>query len=153
MITLPPTIATRCPECESTNLIWDHTPNKLTDVVNGRLTTHDVETLFYLGCGTCGETLAHLSPDNLAAILNQPSNRLCTCDDIIPAAARLRVVDAALFPGATPPPDHQPDYRLELDTPTGGEVCLPREADAAYAVRVAYRDGWPITHTPVQAPS
>jgi hypothetical protein len=68
--------------------------------------------------------------------------RLCQCVDIIPPVLRLRVVDVALFPGATPPIGHVPDYRLEIDTPTGGEVTFHRGADAGHVVAYARHEGW-----------
>jgi hypothetical protein len=154
MIIMPPDIPTHCRECESTNLVWDQTPHKLTDVVNGRLTMHDVETLFYLGCLGCGATLAHLSPDQLTEILNQPSTRVCACTETIPATARLRIVDVAVYPRSKErAAAFLPDYRLEMDTPTGGEVCLPHGADATYAVEAAKREGWPITEHPARTPA
>lgn len=70
------------------------------------------------------------------------SKRLCMCVEVVPAALRLRVIDAALFPGATPREGHVPDYRLEIDTPTGGEVSFHRGADASDVVAYVKQEGW-----------
>jgi hypothetical protein len=39
-----------------------------------------------------------------------------------------------------------PDYRLEIDTPTGGEVAFHRGADAADVAAYARREGWLLDH-------
>jgi len=60
----------QCSACGSYRLVWSAGPVKLNGIVDGRLTMHDVETRFYLGCEECSETLIHnVSPDEVAAAL------------------------------------------------------------------------------------
>lgn len=59
-----------CPACGEKELSWGVVPHNKSGVVDGRLTLNDVETIFYLGCDHCSETLlAHVSPDVVAAAL------------------------------------------------------------------------------------
>jgi len=37
-----------------------------------------------------------------------------------------------------------PDYRFEIDTPTGGEVTFNRHAEASYIMAYAEREGWDV---------
>lgn len=60
----------------------------------------------------------------------------------------IRVVDLAERPGypkedlrGNPTPEH--DYRLEADTPTGGEITFHRGADAVDIALYWQREGWP----------
>ena len=61
---------TACRHCGSTALTWATSIVNRTDVQQGRLNTRDVECLFYLGCDTCSETLAMLSADRVADLVN-----------------------------------------------------------------------------------
>lgn len=59
-----------CPECGESALTWDVQPRNKTGVADGRLTLHDVETIFYLGCSFCSATLlAHVDPETVARYL------------------------------------------------------------------------------------
>lgn len=61
---------TQCRECGSESLTWD-THNKTdTGVPEGRLRSLEVKCLFVLGCDDCSETLAILSADRVASLLN-----------------------------------------------------------------------------------
>lgn len=63
-----------CPACaESKKLSWStHPRNKSGGVVNGRLNLHDVETIFYLACDYCSETvISRVDPDVVAAALTE----------------------------------------------------------------------------------
>jgi hypothetical protein len=72
----------RCPECDGTDLSWATAPNKtVCGVADGRLRMNEVETVFYLGCEECSETLIHsVSADDVATFLTDqkwrpPANR------------------------------------------------------------------------------
>lgn len=67
-----------CPQCSDEGdgimrvrkLTWSPAPRNKSGVANGRLTMNDVETIFYLGCDHCSETLiSEVSPDEVAAAL------------------------------------------------------------------------------------
>jgi hypothetical protein len=61
-----------CPECGEKRLAWGTHPRNKSGVVNGRLTLNDVETIFYLACDYCSETLlAHVDPETVAAALTE----------------------------------------------------------------------------------
>lgn len=63
-----------CPECGvKGELTWGtHPRNKTGGVVDGRLRMYDVETIFYLACDFCSETLiARVDPDEVAAALTK----------------------------------------------------------------------------------
>lgn len=61
-----------CPQCGEEKLAWAAGPVKLNTVADGRLTMHDVETTFHLGCEECSETLIHsVSPETVAAFLTE----------------------------------------------------------------------------------
>nr|WP_177429601.1 MULTISPECIES: hypothetical protein [unclassified Pseudomonas] len=63
---------TACKECGSESLTWQtHNRVRLTcHVQQGRLKTNEVECLFVLGCDECSETLATLSADQVAELMN-----------------------------------------------------------------------------------
>lgn len=59
-----------CPACGEKALAWNPHPKKLTGVVDGRLRASDVETIFYLSCDYCSETLIpEVSPREVAEAL------------------------------------------------------------------------------------
>lgn len=61
-----------CKECGSTLLTWQ-THNRVhlsCPVQNGRLKTNEVECLFVLGCDGCSETVAVLTADKVASLMN-----------------------------------------------------------------------------------
>lgn len=59
-----------CKECGSTHLTWQTSIVNRSDVQQGRLNTRDVECLFFLGCDDCSETLATISADEVAGLMN-----------------------------------------------------------------------------------
>ncbi|MHA6236858.1 hypothetical protein [Pseudomonas fluorescens group sp. PF-69] len=61
---------TTCRHCGSTALTWATSIVNRSDVQQGRLNTRDVECLFSLGCDTCSETLAMVSADRVADLVN-----------------------------------------------------------------------------------
>jgi hypothetical protein len=61
---------TTCRHCGGTALTWATSIVNRSAVQNGRLNTHDVECLFHLGCDTCSETLAMVSADRVADLVN-----------------------------------------------------------------------------------
>jgi hypothetical protein len=62
-----------CPSCGGAkSLEWGTHPNNKSTVANGRLTLNDVETVFYLACTYCSETvLPHVDPELIAEQLTQ----------------------------------------------------------------------------------
>jgi hypothetical protein len=61
----------RCSACGGGPLEWHHAPMSGSGVPDGRLRAGDVVSGFYLGCGTCSETLiSRVHPDEVAAALN-----------------------------------------------------------------------------------
>lgn len=61
---------TKCRECGSESLTWDTHSKTDSGVPEGRLRSHEVKCLFVLGCDDCSETLAILSADRVAGLLN-----------------------------------------------------------------------------------
>jgi len=61
---------TECKECGSTHLTWQSSIVNRSSVQQGRLNTRDVEYLFFLGCDDCSETLATISADKVASLMN-----------------------------------------------------------------------------------
>lgn len=59
-----------CKECGSTHLTWQPSVVNRSSVQQGRLNTGDVECVFFLGCDECSETLATLSADKVAGLMN-----------------------------------------------------------------------------------
>lgn len=70
---------TKCPECNSNDLVWHCTQKNLSGVVDGRLRIHEVGTEFYLGCERCSETLQVISGDQVAEWLSSSNKEI---DDI-----------------------------------------------------------------------
>ncbi len=65
------TIETMCPNCGSDELSWCATSHNKSLVDEGRLRTHEVESLFVLGCDECSETVRIVSADDVAELLNE----------------------------------------------------------------------------------
>ncbi len=61
---------TKCRECGSESLPWDTHSKTDSGVPEGRLRSHEVKCLFVLGCDDCSETLAILSADRVAGLMN-----------------------------------------------------------------------------------
>lgn len=61
---------THCRHCGGHALTWATSIINRSAVQQGRLNTHDVECVFYLGCDTCSETLAMVSADRVADLVN-----------------------------------------------------------------------------------
>ena len=60
-----------CKECGGENLQWDCTVNNKSDVQDGRLRAHDMDTLFYLGCNDCSAKVTRATGDQIAQKLNR----------------------------------------------------------------------------------
>lgn len=61
-----------CPACGEKQLSWGTHPHKLTNVADGRLTANDIETIFYLACDYCSETVIPIvDPQVVAAALTE----------------------------------------------------------------------------------
>jgi hypothetical protein len=69
-MTIKASAITTCKECGSTDLAWQTSNVTRTGIQQGRLNTSDVECLFVLGCNDCSETLATVSADKLASLMN-----------------------------------------------------------------------------------
>jgi hypothetical protein len=69
-MTIKATSITHCKECGSANLTWQVTNITRTGIPQGRLNTNDVECLFVLGCDYCSCTLATVSADKVASLMN-----------------------------------------------------------------------------------
>lgn len=61
---------TECKECGSNELTWQTSIVIRSNIVQGCLNTSDVECLFLLGCDRCSETLATVSADKVAGLMN-----------------------------------------------------------------------------------
>jgi hypothetical protein len=59
----------KCGECGSTDLEWGCTQNTNSGVVDGRLKLNEVQTIFYLGCNFCSETVKTVNADEIAIML------------------------------------------------------------------------------------
>ena len=69
LIIRPPMIV-KCKECGADDLTW-HTHNvNRSGAQEGRLRSNDIECQWFLGCNHCSETLATLSADQVAELLN-----------------------------------------------------------------------------------
>jgi hypothetical protein len=62
-----------CKECGSKHLTWQSSIVNRSSVQQGRLNTGDVGCLFFLGCDECSETLATVSADEVAVLMNAAS--------------------------------------------------------------------------------
>ena len=63
-----------CPECESTDLEWTVT-TETHGISQGRLNSHDVRAIAYLGCNECSETVGTIDGDTIALVLNNARSR------------------------------------------------------------------------------
>ena len=61
---------TACKACGSTELSWQTSIVNRSNIQQGRLNTQDVECVFFLGCDHCSETLATVSADKVAGLMN-----------------------------------------------------------------------------------
>ena len=62
---------TKCKECGSMSLSWDTHSKSASGVPEGRLRSSEVKCLFVLGCDDCSETLAIVSADKVASLMNE----------------------------------------------------------------------------------
>lgn len=62
---------TTCRHCGGTSLTWATSIINRSAVQQGRLNTHDVECVFFLGCDDCSETMNMVDADRVAALLNE----------------------------------------------------------------------------------
>lgn len=60
-----------CKVCGSTRLAWRTSIVNPSDVQQGRLNTRDVDCQFFLGCEDCSETLATISANKVAGLMNE----------------------------------------------------------------------------------
>lgn len=67
---ITPSPIEKCKECGSVHLSWQTSIVNRSSVQQGRLNTHDVECVFVLGCDECSETLATVSADKVASLMN-----------------------------------------------------------------------------------
>ncbi len=70
-MTLKALSITKCKACGGTDLTWQTAIVNRSGVQQGRLTTRDVECNFFLGCEGCSETLAMVSADKFAGLMNE----------------------------------------------------------------------------------
>lgn len=63
-------IKTKCQECGGHNLRWQSTVVNNSDVQQGRLRTHEMGVLFFLGCDDCSATVQHATGDQIARHMN-----------------------------------------------------------------------------------
>ncbi|MCO7655675.1 hypothetical protein NJC11_29700 [Pseudomonas aeruginosa] len=65
---------TECRACGSESLTWFTNNVTFSGVQQGRLRTSEVICQFVLGCDSCSETLAVVSADKIADLLNRKAN-------------------------------------------------------------------------------
>jgi hypothetical protein len=63
-------VTQRCPNCGATELEWGSAVQTRSGILDGRLNVNELTPVFYLGCKGCSETIATLSGDDVAEILN-----------------------------------------------------------------------------------
>jgi hypothetical protein len=63
-----------CPECGSTDTEWHCTQINRSSVAEGRLRTHDVSTVFFLGCNRCSETIKTMTGEEVARRMTDARN-------------------------------------------------------------------------------
>lgn len=61
---------TKCQECGGQKLRWQATVVNDSDVQEGRLRTHEMGVLFFLGCDDCSATVQRATGDQIARHLN-----------------------------------------------------------------------------------
>ncbi|HGO9799695.1 TPA: hypothetical protein ACLEB8_004885 [Pseudomonas aeruginosa] len=71
---------TKCKCCGSADLSWQTSNTVRNDIQQGRLNTNDVECVFTLGCNYCSETLAVVSADQVAALMNEQAEAARTAN-------------------------------------------------------------------------
>lgn len=64
-------LVAKCGECGSKDLVWHCSSDIVGGVVQGRLTTDDVRTVFFLGCEYCSSTVKVINGDKVAELLTQ----------------------------------------------------------------------------------
>lgn len=69
LLAATPSKVCKCRACGSTSLTWYSHQKSDSGVAEGRLRTHEVTCVFFLGCDECSETLAFASADQIAAYL------------------------------------------------------------------------------------
>jgi hypothetical protein len=90
---------TACKACRSTDLTWHTTNVNRSGIQEGRLRSGDVECLFFLGCELCSETLATVSADRVASLMNsQPVQPKADTDAVNPVAMEICVREGEFFP-------------------------------------------------------
>lgn len=62
---------TSCKKCGSKGLFWFTSNAIRNEIQQGRLNTNDVQCQFVLGCNNCSETLAVISADQVAGMMNE----------------------------------------------------------------------------------
>lgn len=87
---------TACKDCGSTSLTWQTSIVNRSNVQQGRLNTHDVDCVFFLGCDHCSETLATASADNVASLMNKSTTIRAAQDDSSTVTAKLNSALAVL---------------------------------------------------------
>ena len=60
-----------CKECGSDQLSWSSSVQNTSGVVEGRLRSHEIRPIFFLGCDECSETLLIISGDEVANIMTK----------------------------------------------------------------------------------
>lgn len=61
-----------CHHCGTSTFTWYcQAYNKSNHIVDGRLTMHDIDVRFFLGCDECSETLMVVSGDAVAHLLTE----------------------------------------------------------------------------------
>lgn len=61
----------QCQDCHGLSLQWHSTVINNSDVQDGRLRSHDMGVLFYLGRNDCSATVQHATGDQIAQHLNR----------------------------------------------------------------------------------
>lgn len=60
---------TACRRCKSSSLTWYCQPYNQSSVADGRLTMHNIDVRFFLGCDDCSETLMFVSGEAVADMM------------------------------------------------------------------------------------
>lgn len=83
---------TQCQECGSVDLQWHCSIVNNSDVQQGRLRSHDMGVLFFLGCNECSATVQRASGDQIARRLNREITHVEADAEAVNDAARWRAV-------------------------------------------------------------
>lgn len=98
-MTIKASSITVCKECGGKDLTWQTTTVNRTSIQQGRLNTSDVECLFFLGCDQCSETLATVSADRIASLMNaQPAQPKAESNVASPVAMEISVREGEFLP-------------------------------------------------------